>query len=254
MYEMITPGDKIDIIRLKDSEGNSVEARQYASKIHDIADNGLAQISMPIEGSTIVPLEVGEEYQLCFYTERGMFRCKGEVVDRYKDNALHMASVHFTTELEKFQRRQYYRLECILNIKYHLISREEQMLVSRLENENFGDVAEREGALSELEAMRASKINATVTDISGGGCRFNSVYAHEADENVVVCLEFMLSKEKYYYELPAKVISSERIMNRPGYYATRVEFTGINIDQRETLIKYIFEEERKIRRRERGFA
>ena len=48
-----------------------------------------------------------------------------------------------------------------------------------------------------------------------------------------------------------KVLSSQKLENRENTYEHRVQYVDIDADVREEIIKYIFEEERKHRKRER---
>ena len=54
------------------------------------------------------------------------------------------------------------------------------------------------------------------------------------------------------YKLLGRVLYSEELASRPGSYEHRIQFVNIMNDERESIIKFIFEEERKIRRREKG--
>ena len=49
-----------------------------------------------------------------------------------------------------------------------------------------------------------------------------------------------------------KVLKSSPIENREDQFENRIQFVNMVNDDREAIIKYIFEEERKQRHRERG--
>nr|MCR5278164.1 flagellar brake protein [Lachnospiraceae bacterium] len=53
------------------------------------------------------------------------------------------------------------------------------------------------------------------------------------------------------YELVSKVMTTLDVPNRPDEFEHRVQFANLDRDTREEIIKYIFEEERKIRRNKR---
>ena len=53
------------------------------------------------------------------------------------------------------------------------------------------------------------------------------------------------------YEVISKVISCIELDNRPGTYEHRVQYYDIDPVEREEIIKYIFEEERKSRQKKR---
>ena len=54
------------------------------------------------------------------------------------------------------------------------------------------------------------------------------------------------------YKLVGKVLKSSPIENMEDQFENRIQFVNMLNDDREAIIKYIFEEERKQRHRERG--
>ena len=54
------------------------------------------------------------------------------------------------------------------------------------------------------------------------------------------------------YNLVGKILKLRELDNRPGEYEHRIQYVNIDMDVREEIIKYIFEEERKYRRREKA--
>ena len=55
-----------------------------------------------------------------------------------------------------------------------------------------------------------------------------------------------------HYSLVGRVLSVEELENRPGVYEHRVQYVNMDVDEREEIIKYIFNEERKNRHKEKG--
>ncbi len=252
--EVVTPGDRMELIRLTNSFGEDVEIKQFNSKVLDLLDEETAKISMPMENTRIIPLEIGEKYRFCFYTGRGLYHCKGEVIERYREELVPVLIVRFDSELEKFQRRQYYRLEYIMDIQYHVISREEDIYEKRLIENQFNSLEEQELCQKAYDLARNKWNLATIVDISGGGCKFNSNFKHEKGQKITLQIQYSLQEKRVKCKYLARVIFSEEIERKKGWFEHRVEFIDINIDERETLIKFIFEEERKIRRKERGLS
>ncbi len=251
---IVVPGVKIDLIRYKNSLEEEADEKQYNSKVLDIMDDELVEIAMPIESGLIVPLEIGDKYQFIFYTARGLYQCRGKIMERYKEGRLSVLVVRFETDLEKFQRRQYYRLEYAIEIQYRIISLEESTNIKKLEAEIYNSEEEKEKLDQFLQEEQSQWIQATIIDISGGGCRFNSQVEHQVGQNTKVQLSYTYRGKKLRGLYDARLIYSEPIEKMKGYFEHRVEFTNISVVERENLIKYIFEQERKIRRRERGLS
>lgn len=249
---IIMPGTKLDMIRQKNSLGEEVEEKQYSSKVLDLMDDDTAKIAMPIENGMVIPLEVFETYEFIFYTDRGLYHCKGEIMERFKEGTLSVLIVRFESDVEKYQRRQYYRLEYIMDIEYRVITREEAYCLKRLEMEHYDSEEEKEKLELYVRQVQAQWFPATAIDISGGGCRFNSKNEHEVGQHAIIRISYTYQGEKMEGAYESKIVSSVPLEKRKGYFEHRVEFLDIDVVERETLIKFIFEEERKMRRRERG--
>ena len=60
----------------------------------------------------------------------------------------------------------------------------------------------------------------------------------------------MLNGQKKKYELVGKILSVKEVQGKAGIYEHRVQYVNLNVDEREEIIRYIFEEERKHRHKE----
>ena len=111
----IAIGNKIELVRLDQVIRNEQNKKVYVSKIYDILDRDKLQIAMPIFEGRIVPLDLDERYTACFYTERGLLQCNVQVTARYKSGNLFFLDVKLLGALEKVQRRQFYRYDCLID-------------------------------------------------------------------------------------------------------------------------------------------
>lgn len=252
LRDILTIGDKIDVKRLDHTGKHVPNSKTYVSQLVDFEDFDMIQIAAPIWSSYIITLDVGESYELCFYTEKGLYRCKSVVINNTKENNIFISVIRLTSDLEKFQRRQYYRLECILDTHYRIITEEEERLEKQLSLEEFSGPAERSECVKRLELLDKEWMKASVHDISGGGARINSSNQQTAGDRIKMKLEFMVGKVLKKMVLNADIISSNKLINRVGAYEHRVEFSNILRKDREDLIKYIFEQERRRRKNDKG--
>jgi c-di-GMP-binding flagellar brake protein YcgR len=252
LREVLSIGDKIDIRPLNRSGKPVHTANTFVSQLVDFVDGNIINIVAPIVVGRTIPLPVGENYNLCFYTEKGLYQCNCQVISNHKDNKMIITVVRIITNLEKFQRRQYYRLECIHDIYYRPISLDEELLEKKMSSENFDTPEAMTEAKKKLAEFDSEWISASITDLSGGGARFSSEIHHNSGDKVRMKLDFIIGKELKKLVLTAKIISSRRIPVRVGMHEYRVEFTDIMQKDREALIKYIFEQERKRRRNDIG--
>ncbi len=248
LQEVLTLGDKIDIRRLDRNGQPAHNARTYVSQLIDLIDKDVVHIATPIMNSALIVLNIGESYNLCFYTVKGLYQCSCLVLSNHKDNNTVIAAVRITSNLEKLQRRQYYRLECVLDIKYHVITNEEEMLIKMIHADEFQNDRKREECLKLLEKSENIWLSATVIDISGGGIRFNSSSLLNQGDKLKIKVELLLANALKKIELDAIIVSSGRIINRSDMYEHRAEFKDISKRDREDLIKFIFEQERKRRK------
>ncbi|MDD3660025.1 MAG: PilZ domain-containing protein, partial [Lachnospiraceae bacterium] len=88
--------------------------------------------------------------------------------------------------------------------------------------------------------------------ISGGGIRFVSEKLYEADSMVLCNFMVPINDKPKQYSIIGLVLQIRIIEERQGLYEHRIQYIGMGRDEREEIIKFIFEEERKNRKREKG--
>lgn len=237
--KFISPGDKLEMkstteVKLPDgSEG----VRLYKSTVYDVLEDGRIEIVMPMEQSKLVLLPVDGEYEVCFFSHGGMYRANVRILDRDKINNTYVLITEMITNLHKFQRREYYRFNCVIEMQMKELNTAEVEAFGK----NLGYL------ISDSDMSRG-----VIVDISGGGLRFVSRTPYR--QGTVLYLKYKLEiadKEKEF-NMAAKVLSSEQIPNRTNEYQNRVKFLNMNTTIREDIIKYIFNEERKNRKNGKG--
>lgn len=225
-----TAADETD--EKQEEEGIQERKKVYRTKVFDVLSEDQLEIMMPIEKGKVILLPVDGQFDLTFYTNKGLYQCFARVLDRYKSNNIYIVVMELTSNLRKRQRREYYRLGCALEVGFRKLAEQE---VRGLEQNRFRPV----------EGLPLKK--GTVADISGGGMRFLSDSGLE--EGTFVCCSYTLpfrGTEKQY-DLAGRILRSEEIAGKPGVFENRVQYINIDVDDREEIIKYIFEEERRQR-------
>lgn len=212
-------GDKIEVIRKSGIKSN---LHSLFSKIQGIPLDDEIVITAPIENGKIIPLELDWEYYLCIYTDKGLYRCEAKVVDRKKVENMFYANLKIITKMQKYQRRQYYRLDCVLSFQY--------------KNDEEKEVWHQ----------------GIILDISGGGLRFTSNAQLVNEEQVVCHIQLNFEDEQKHLYIPGTIVDSSITDFNNVTYETRVSFNSISGEDREMVIRFIFEEERKRRKREKG--
>ena len=236
--KFVQVGNKIEIESIKKTTGElgEVTRKTYRSELYDIESEDIIKIAMPMEQSKIVLLPVDAEYSLCFYTPNGLYQCLARVVERYKSNNLFVLSMELETDLQKYQRREYYRLNTVLEMKSKAIDENEKTSLAQVQ---FIDTD-------------LTFDNGTMVDISGGGARFISKVQYAQGSLIRFVFSLFVNGLVTEYKLVGKVLKSSPIENMEDQFENRIQFVNMPNDDRESIIKYIFEEERKQRHRERG--
>ena len=236
LSKILKVGDKIELEKIGPTSFSMDSSQKIilGSQIYDILDDETLSIAMPIVEGRVIPLSVGSRYEACFYAAKGLYQTRLIVKERKKQEGLFILIVEVQSELKKFQRRQYFRLSCTMDMQYKVLTEEE--------------VSSFQGG-QEAIIMDTGFQDGVALDISGGGIRFTSEEKLENDNMVLVSLEIPLDKQSIYLMM-GKVISSGLIPNKSGLYEHRVEYQELDRKIRENLIHFIFEEERRQRKKE----
>ncbi len=235
-------GSKMDIRLEQPPELGEQEAQQvrtFKSVLYNVQENGNLEIGMPMENGKLILLALEVRYELIIYAREGLYRCIGQVKERYKKDNLYMVSMELKTAPSKLQRREFYRLKCLLDIQYLPLSQEEAQKNSTEELLRF------HRKYAEQDPWRT----ATAMDISGGGMRFVSREQMEARESVLVRFTLENAQMSQEFYLKGHILSVRKMDESISRFENRVKFELRDDRVREQIIRYIFEEERKNRKR-----
>ncbi len=233
--KFISVGDKIELqaVSREDEDQSGLAGRVYHSTVHDIQSEDTIEITMPMEKTKLILLPVDGEYDMVFYGASGLFQCLARITDRYKSNNTYILLMEMTSNLRKYQRREFYRLGCALEMNTRNLEKEEvQTIESRMPY-----------TLAKGLPLKQS----VIVDISGGGLRFLSTQRYEPGSLIYCSYHLMSNGEHKKYEVISRVISAIELDNRKGTFEHRVQFYDLDPTIREEIIKYIFEEERRNR-------
>ncbi|MBQ6129934.1 MAG: flagellar brake protein, partial [Lachnospiraceae bacterium] len=217
--KFVQVGNKIEIESVKKTTGElgEVTRKTYRSELYDIESEDIIKIAMPMEQSKIVLLPVDAEYSLCFYTPNGLYQCLARVVERYKSNNLFVLSMELETDLQKYQRREYYRLNTVLDMKSKAIDENEKSSLAQVQ---FIDTD-------------LTFDNGTMVDISGGGARFISKVQYTEGSLIRFVFSLFVNGLVTEYKLVGKVLKSSPIENREDQFENRIQFVNMVNDDRE---------------------
>lgn len=252
IQKILKVGDRIEMKRLA-TAGNAEgqEVKLYNSQLLDFVDDRNINVSVPIESGHLVPLEIGGRFEIRFITTNGIYVCKGEVTNRFKQNNMYFLAVKLISELMKDQRRQYFRLDKTRPLSYHKLIEEEKKIIVALATNQLDSDVERRNLIVRLKTIEPEQIEGSMANISGGGLKFYSNV--ELAKGDFIRISLLLDEaDAAPYDLFAKVIASESLPDRNLKNSHRVEFINMPKEVREKIVRYIFNEERRQRQKDMG--
>ena len=234
--KFVSPGDKVEMkstVNVVLPDGTK-GIKTYKSSVYDILDEGRLEIVMPKDQTKLVLLPVDGEYDVCFYTHGGMYRADVRIIEIQKINGIYVLVTEMISNLHKYQRREYYRFNCIIE----MMARE----MTKKETDIYAE------GLAEL-LPQSDMIRGVIVDISGGGARFVSRQLFRESSMILMRFELPILDTEKSFLLVGRVIYSSEIVNRANEFENRVKFELIDSVTREKIIRYIFNEERKNRKK-----
>ncbi len=239
LLKYVEPGNKIEMQAVE--RGQDVDelnnVKIYRTQVLDVLSEDRLEIAMPMEKMKLILLPMNTEYDLCFYTSSGLYQCLANVIDRYKSGGQYILLMELTTNLRRHQRREYYRLNCVLDMEVRFLEKSE--ITAVLGNRDY-------------VAMGLPVRRGVIVDISGGGIRFVTDRVYEPDSLIYCKYILSLDGEDKEHVLASRVLRVKELEDKPGMYEHRAQYINIDAEEREEIIRYIFEEERKIRKRKKN--
>lgn len=206
----INIGDRIEIIKTT-SEGE----KTYPSQILDITDDGNFLISGPIWQNQIIPLHRGEKIKISYIVKnKGRYAFDGLVIRRKYEN-IYSLEIEKVSNIKKYQMRRYYRFDISIPVI------KEFVIKTKMDEE-------------------ISSEECRTKDISGSGLRLYSNYKH----NVGDMVRCKFNIEDNLMDIKGKVVRIERVDTFDYMYSLGIDFVDIDEQERDTIIKFIFEQER----------
>ena len=229
--------DRITIRTLSTFRKIGETKEMLVSQIMDINDETII-CTMPSRQGKMIVLEVGTLIEAFFYTGNYIYKSDCTVKSRGKEGNIFTVELRPETALVKFQRREFYRLKCTIDADIIPLTDEERKIF---------DVT---GKLPDNFVMPEDK--GIIVDISGGGLRLFSKKQYDADSIVNVSFPIQVGDRSRYMKLMAKVVMSMRNQNSDSVYDSRLQFVNMQKEDTEDIVKYVFAQQRMIRKKERG--
>lgn len=232
-------GSQLDLVPYGTSIASTdSNKKRYTSAIHDVIDSQTLIITNPMEQSRLVPLHVGERYECYIFLDNRVYTCGIQIDENQKDGHMHTVRVSIITEVSKFERRRFYRLDASIDMRYVVVNRKNVETLCT--------------AIKEKQLLSYPDYAAGVTmDISGGGLRFYCEEGIGIGRRILIHLLANLGDEIRPYVFLGEILSCASKEGARGYYEHRVQFEALDPENREEFVKFIFEKERELLRASR---
>ena len=216
-------------LKISDSDQPS-EVKTLASKIEWVEDDDVFIIGAPIYERNVYPLNVGSVVNVYVFQikkrtkETDLYVCKAEVLERKNIQGIPMLKMKALSSLNRIQRRQFYRYECMLPVEYR-------------------EVKEKKSG-HQTDVKETPMLKTLTKDISGGGL---CIVLEEKVEKGTILDMIVELEENEKVSFKGKVIRIDRTPDSDKYkYEAGIVFQTIDEKEREKIIKFIFSEQRKL--------
>lgn len=210
-------GDKLEI-EIYNGKGERTSPF-LASQFEQVLSDGSMEILVPIKEGRFFPVHRGVEMGVIFEKSGELYTFKAEVVERRISDNIHFLRIIQKSNAEHMQRRFFFRFDCILDLKYRVFEKKDTK-----------------------DADKGEYKKAITKDISGGG---------------LCILTEMEPKCGWYLDGIIDVGSTVRFTgkvirainnHKKGrfHYEAGIEFIEISDSEREKVISFIFDSQRKM--------
>lgn len=242
----VSIGDRVNVVR----RGVTVadDSDELTSKVLDVSNDKRFRLTMPKSKSATILMEVGEEVIMYFYTSYGVLSGRGVVKNRFFEDDSALITVELVTELKKIQRRQYYRLPCSIDARIHILTNNEISEIERFDGDIRTAREEKNIYINQLANVTSDWIACRLIDLSGGGIKCISNISIKVNELVILDIELGEDSiiSRYFLLMRIKACTKKTVVNK---YEIRTEFAEMKDTDRDAIVRFIFEEERKVRNR-----
>ena len=228
----IKVGDRLEM-RFK---GDGTMSKIFLSQVLEY-ENDTVVVYTPISYGKLVVLAKSAPCSLLFFQEEGMLSFTATVVESYVKDDLNLTKLVLTSEPEKMQRREFFRFECALPIKFSIINSKQS---------EFAQQGSKESGASTQPLYEG-----VIKDLGGGGLRFVTNAEVESGDNV----KCLLLLEREYIVVIGKVLQKHSFPKSPFKFQYRIIFIGILPEEKDKIIQYVFSQQRKqLLRQRRGIS
>lgn len=192
----------------------------YPSRVEDISPSRIV-LAAPLKGQKMVPLEEGELITVEYCGSSAVYSFTTRIVGMGKDH-FPTITVEFPQMIRRWQRRSFLRMKAALPVTLTPVK--------------------TDGSITPPPIYQMETIN-----ISGGGLMLKSPIRFPEGESLE--LEILLPQRGVVEALGKVVRVEEKKGGNSPYYLLGIEFTVIKEADRQKIISYVFELQRRMYKR-----
>lgn len=231
--------DLLNVMKIRDQLTITVEKDEEfielkTSIIEIDSKDDLFKVYNPIHKNRVQTMVIDKIYKFRYIDDKsGIYTFDGRILQRTKDKQILILIVKFEGNVQKSQRRAFYRMDIIKKVKINLPMDE------RI------DTAEKLEKLKSQVQLYPKEI--LMKDISGGG--FGFLTNHVFTTGDLFLAEINLDGKMI--EVIGKVVRKNTVSdNQSDYkYSIGVEFKCLDTKTRREIINYIFNKQRELRKK-----
>ncbi len=198
--------------------------KNLVSELEWVEEQGTAVIAAPVSEGVIFPVRVGAYIDVYFENNSSYFTFKAKLIHRGLKDNIALLRIEARSEITRIQRRQFFRFECLVNVAYRVLE-----------------------PANDEESDKIRYINTYTKDLSGGGIRM--VTDERLEKNSIVECILSLGNEKTV-KFKGKIIRSTKIdLDWLNKFDNSITFHEIENKDREQIIRFIFAEQRRLRKK-----
>lgn len=196
---------------------------KYYSMLQDIIDENDIIITIPMSNKTQATLILGQEVEITFFRDEAKFIFRARVIEHLKNENVDLLKLNRISPITRIQRRNYYRLKITLPIFIRLL--------------NY---------YSNQDPNLEGWLKAYTLNLSGGGVKIS--FDRNLEEESLLECKLKINDEDLI--LKGKVVRCQLVEKDPIIrYEIGIAFIDITEYQRDLIIRFIFEEQRKLRKK-----
>jgi len=189
----------------------------FVSQIEGYINADIIRISAPIFEAKVYPVKVNSKIEAyLFFKSNQIYRISGFVYDRLIVDDIALLDVRVTENLQKIQRRQFFRYDCLVPITFY----EQQS--NGLEDD-------------------FKEISGVIIDLSGGG--LSALTDEPLNKDIVIKGRFILDDNLIVFS-PKLIRCYRNIINNELKYVSSISFIDIGYKERERIVEFIFNQQR----------